>query len=102
MGVAVLVVEQRPPLNGILGRDQINLNDALSIGRCGFDRQFQRVERVAGIAASDVRQMGQGILFHLHLPLAVASFPVRQGAQQERPQLLFRQRVKLEDARAGN
>ena len=102
MGVAVLVVEQRPPLDGLLGSSQVNVNDPRGVGRRGFDGQFQGVESVAGVAAGDVGQVGQGLLVRLHLTRAVAPLLVGQGAAQERAQLLVGQGAKLEDAGAGD
>ena len=102
VGVAVLVVEHRPPLDGFLRHLQGDLDHAVFVGRGGFDGQFQGVERVAGISSGDADQVLHGFGGEVHLAGPVAPFGVRKGTRQQGLDVLILEGTQLKDPRAAH
>ena len=100
VGVAVLVVEHRSPLDGLLGHRQVD-DDRPAVGVGGLHRQLQGVERAAGVARGDAHEVLQRLGPQVDLQAAVSALGVFQGACGERAQVAGLQRQEVEDAAAA-
>ena len=58
MGIPILVVEHGPPLDGFLGHFQRDVDRAGGVRGSRFNCQFERIQRIAGIAVRDIDQVG--------------------------------------------
>ena len=98
MGVALLVVEHGALLDRVLGDRQVDRDRAVSVRRCGFNSQLQRIEQAAGITAGHIHEVIRRFGADLHAALAVAALRIAQRPLQQLMQMLWLQRLQAEQA----
>jgi len=76
------------------------VNPTIAIDRCGFDRQFNRVQQVARIAACLAQQVVTGFRAEIDLPVTVPEFFILERTVEEDGELVFAQWFELKDARS--
>ena len=100
MQVGSLVVAWGGPLQRLQDLLPPQASPARGVGDGGEGGQLQGVEGDASVAAGRPAEQFQRVLVHLHLQVAQSPLGVGQGAQDDGPYLLGRQRLQHVDATA--
>ncbi len=98
MRISILVIQDRPALDRFLGYAERDVNGFVGIRAGRLDREFERVEGIAGIPASDAHKVLGRIRLEHDPAFAIAPFWIRQRPLEDGEHIGIFQWAQLKDA----
>ena len=95
MLIAICVVDDGLPLDGFLGHREVNVNPRVTVR--GQDGEFEGDEGLPGVAVGFIREVTQGVLVGVDVPISEASIFVCQRPLKQAEKVVGAERLELKD-----